>query len=150
MRKTLAENGFHDADVVKYEDPTGEHKWNYLVRVGAVSVVSEAQAKQIRESLAKVGEASCMRLEWAEGGDKLYLRYDRPVEPSVLQNSLKAIGVSADAGAALRPLRGQHLRSDARQPGQRDPPGSRHEAGRGCGVARSPRWNRWARRRAIS
>ena len=95
MRKTLAENGFHDADVVKYEDPTGEHKWNYLVRVGAVSVVSEAQAKQIRESLAKVGEASMRRLEWAEGGDKLYLRYDRPVEPSVLQNSLKAIGVSA-------------------------------------------------------
>ena len=87
-------SGFHDADVVKYEDPTGQKKWNYLVRVGAVSVVSEQQAKQIRESLAKVGDASLKRFEWSEGGDKIYLRYDRPVEPSVLGNSLKAIGVN--------------------------------------------------------
>jgi len=94
VRKALAENGFHDADVVKYEDPTGQKKWNYLVRVGAVSVVSEQQAKQIRESLSKVGEASMKRFEWNEGGDKIYLRYDRPVEPSVLQSSLKAIGVN--------------------------------------------------------
>jgi len=94
VRKTLAANGFHDADVVKYEDPTGQKKWNYLVRVGAVSVVSEQQAKQIRESLAKVGEASLKRLEWSEGGDKIYLRYDHPVEPSVLSTSLKAIGVN--------------------------------------------------------
>src|SRR6476620_849228 len=34
------------------------------------------------------------RFEWNEGGDKIYLRYDRPVEPSVLQSSLKAIGVN--------------------------------------------------------
>jgi preprotein translocase subunit SecF len=94
VRKTLAENGFHDADVVKYEDPTGQKKWNYLVRVGAVSVVSELQAKQIKESLAKVGEATLRRLEWSEGGDKIYLRYDRSVEPTVLGNSLKAIGIN--------------------------------------------------------
>jgi len=94
VRKTLAETGFHDADVVKYEDPTGEHKWNYMVRVGAVSVVSEQQAKQIRESLSKIGEANLRRFEWAEGGDKIYPRYDRPVEPAVLQNALKAINVN--------------------------------------------------------
>ncbi|HMF39988.1 MAG TPA: protein translocase subunit SecF [Polyangia bacterium] len=94
VRKTLAENGFPDADVVKYADPTGQKKWNYLVRVGAVSVVSETQAKQIRESLAKVGEASLKRFEWSEGGDKIYLRYDRPVEPAVIGSSLKAIGIN--------------------------------------------------------
>ena len=94
IRKTLASAGFPDADVVKYADPTGQKQWNYLVRVGAVSVVSEAQAKQIKDSLAKVGDASMKRFEWSEGGDKVYLRYDRPVEPSVLQNSLKAIGVN--------------------------------------------------------
>jgi preprotein translocase subunit SecF len=94
IRKTLAESGFPDADVVKYADPTGQKQWNYLLRVGAVSVVSEAQAKQIRESLAKVGDASLKRFEWSEGGDKIYLRYDRPVEPSVLGNSLKAIGIN--------------------------------------------------------
>jgi preprotein translocase subunit SecF len=94
IRKALASSGFHDADVVKYEDPTGQKKWNYLLRVGAVSVVSEQQAKQIKESLAKVGEASLKRFEWSEGGDKIYLRYDKTVEPSVLSNSLKAIGVN--------------------------------------------------------
>jgi preprotein translocase subunit SecF len=94
IRKTLADAGFPDADVVKYADPTGQKQWNYLLRVGAVSVVSEGQAKQIRESLAKVGDASLKRFEWSEGGDKIYLRYDRPVEPSVLGNSLKAIGIN--------------------------------------------------------
>ena len=81
VRKTLGEVGFHDAEVVKYGDPTGQKKWNYMVRVGAVSVVSEQQAKQLRESLAKVGEASMKRFEWSEGGDKIYLRYDRAVGP---------------------------------------------------------------------
>ena len=81
---------------MKYEDPTGQKKWNYLVRVGAVSVVSEQQAKQIRESLAKVGDASLKRFEWSEGGDKIYLRYDRALEPSVLTNALKAIGVNTN------------------------------------------------------
>jgi len=93
IREALAESGFHDADVVKYGDPA---KWNYLVRVGAVSVLSEKQTKAIRESMAKVGDASLRRLDWTEGGDKLYLRYDKPLEPSVIQNSLKALGVSAN------------------------------------------------------
>ncbi len=96
IRKTLADVGFPDADVVKYADPTGQHPYNYMVRVGAVSVVSEQQAKQIRESLAKVGDASLKRFEWSEGGDKVYLRYDKPVEPSTLQNSLKALGVNTN------------------------------------------------------
>jgi preprotein translocase subunit SecF len=94
IRKTLLDSGFADADVVKYEDPTGKKKWNYMVRVGAVSVVSEQQAKQIRESLAKEGDASLKRLEWAEGGDKIYLRYDRQVDPASVANSLKAIGIN--------------------------------------------------------
>jgi len=94
VRKALLDAGFTDADVVKYEDPTGKKPWNYMVRVGAVSVVSEQQAKQIQTSLAKEGEATLKRLEWAEGGDKIYLRYDRAVETSQLATSLKAIGVS--------------------------------------------------------
>jgi preprotein translocase subunit SecF len=94
IRETLATIGFHDADVVKYEDPTGQKKWNYLVRVGAVSVISDAQVKQIKESLGKIGEATMRRFEWSEGGDKIYLRYDKAVDAAVLSNSLKAIGVN--------------------------------------------------------
>jgi len=94
VRETLAGIGFHDADVVKYEDPTGQKKWNYLVRVGAVSVISDAQVKQIKESLNKIGESTMRRFEWSEGGDKIYLRYDKPLDPAVLANSLKAIGIN--------------------------------------------------------
>jgi preprotein translocase subunit SecF len=94
IRKTLGEIGHHDAEVVKYADPTGQKQWNYMVRLGAVSVVSEQQAKQIRESLGREGEATLKRFDWSEGGDKIYLRYDRPVDPATLGNSLKAIGVA--------------------------------------------------------
>jgi len=94
IRKTLSDAGYPDADVVKYADPTGKKQWNYMVRVGAVSVVSEQQAKQIHESLSKEGDATLRRFEWSEGGDKIYLRYDRPVDTGVLGNSLKSIGVN--------------------------------------------------------
>ena len=38
-----------------------------------------------------------------------------------LQNSLKAIGIKHDPGAAVRPRRGEHLRGDAGRPRRRDP-----------------------------
>ena len=94
VRKILNDSGYHDAEVVKYADPTGQKQWNYMVRVGAVSVLSEQQSKQVRESLAKEGDASLKRFEWSEGGDKIYLRYDKAVDPTGLANSLKAIGIN--------------------------------------------------------
>jgi preprotein translocase subunit SecF len=96
IRKTLADAGFPDADVVKFVDPSGKKQWNYMVRVGAVSVVSEQQAKQIKQSLATEGAATMKRFEWSEGGDKIYLRYDKPVEPTALANSLRAIGINSN------------------------------------------------------
>jgi preprotein translocase subunit SecF len=96
IRQTLTDAGFPDADVVKYADPTGQKQWNYMIRVAAVSVVSEQQAKLIQSSLAHEGEANLKRFEWSEGGDKVYLRYDRPVEPTSLANSLHALGVNTN------------------------------------------------------
>jgi preprotein translocase subunit SecF len=93
LRKALAEAGHENADVVRYEDPSASKKNNYMIRLGAVSVVSEAQAKQIHTSLAKEGDANLKKFEWSEGGDKIYLRYDKPIDPQSLANSLKAIGV---------------------------------------------------------
>jgi preprotein translocase subunit SecF len=94
VRKALSSIHLDDAEVVKYDDPAGKKPWNFMVRVGAVSVVSEAQAKQIHESLAKQGAASMQHFEWSEGGDKIYLRYDKPVEAATLKSSLAAIGVN--------------------------------------------------------
>ena len=96
VRQALGDIHLGDAEVIKYEDPTGKKLWNYMVRVGAVSVVSEQQAKQIRESLAKEGAASLQHFEWSEGGDKIYLRYDHPVDPASLKESLKGIGVNSN------------------------------------------------------
>lgn len=94
IRKVLAAAGHDNADVVRYDDPSGQKKDNYMIRVGAVSVVSEQQAKQIRESLAKEGDANLKKFEWSEGGDKIYLRYDKAVDPGVIASSLKSIGVA--------------------------------------------------------
>jgi preprotein translocase subunit SecF len=96
VRKALAEIGLHDAEVVKYEDPTGKKPWNYMIRVGAVSVLSEQQAQQVRQSLAKVGDASLKHFDGSEGGDKVYLRYDRAVEPATITSALKAINVNTN------------------------------------------------------
>ena len=95
IRKVLTDSGHDNADVVKYEDPTGKSKYNFMLRIGAVSVLSEAQAKQAQSLLAKEGDANLKKFEWAEGGDKFYLRYDRAIEPQSLSNSLKAIGIKA-------------------------------------------------------
>jgi preprotein translocase subunit SecF len=96
VRDALGDVGLKDAEVVKYDDPTGKKQWNFMVRVGAVSAMSEAQTKQIQSSLAKEGAASLQHVDWSEGGDKIYLRYDRPVEPSAIKTSLGSIGVNAN------------------------------------------------------
>jgi preprotein translocase subunit SecF len=95
LRKTLAEIGHDNVDVVRYEDPTGKSKNDYMVRLGAVSVLSAEQAKQAQQALAKEGEATLKKFEWSEGGDKIYLRYDKTVDPQTLVTSLKAVGINA-------------------------------------------------------
>jgi preprotein translocase subunit SecF len=95
VRSTLAAIGHDNADVVRYEDPSGKSKDDYLVRIGAVSVLSAEQAKKAEQSLAKEGDANLKRFEWSEGGDKVYLRYDKPVPPEQLKASLAAVGINA-------------------------------------------------------
>jgi preprotein translocase subunit SecF len=95
IRKVLSDAGHDNADVVKYEDPTGKSKYNFMLRIGAVSVLNEKQVKEAQELLAHEGAATLKKLEWAEGGDKFYLRYDRALDPEALSNSLKAIGIKA-------------------------------------------------------
>jgi preprotein translocase subunit SecF len=95
IRKVLTDSGHDNADVVKYEDPTGKSKYNFMLRIGAVSVLNEKQVKEAQELLAHEGAATLKKLEWAEGGDKFYLRYDRALDPEALSNSLKAIGIKA-------------------------------------------------------
>lgn len=101
LRRTLGEIGHENPDVVRYEDPSGKNKNVYMVRLGAVSVLSTAQARQAQDALAKVGDSSLKRFEWSEGGDKVYLRYDKPVDTNTLGNSFKAVGIAA---ASVQPF----------------------------------------------
>jgi preprotein translocase subunit SecF len=95
LRKTLGDIGHDNADVVRYEDPSDKSKVKYLVRIGAVSVLSKEQAQQAEAALGKEGDASLRKFEWSEGGDKVYLRYDKPVNVENLSRSLKSVGIAA-------------------------------------------------------
>lgn len=95
VRKALVGSGHENPDVVRYDDPTGKNKVTYMVRLGAVSILSPAQADQAKAALDKAGDAGLRRFEYSEGGDKLYLRYDKAVEVATLQEALKAASVPA-------------------------------------------------------
>ena len=95
VRKILSDAGYHDAEVVKYGDPTGQKQWNYMVRVGAVSVALRAaveagaripgQGRGRDRSSASSGRRAATRSTCVTTS-----RSTRPCSP----NSLKAIGVN--------------------------------------------------------
>lgn len=96
IREAMAAAGHSGAEVVKYGATVGkggDHR-QYLIRMGAVSVVSQEQAKKAESAMAKVGDASLRRFEWSEGGDKVYLRFDRHVEADKVAAALKAAGIT--------------------------------------------------------
>jgi preprotein translocase subunit SecF len=90
VRDALTAAGLHNADVVKYGKEGGTP--SYMVRLGAVSAMSAEQAKRLEAALAHVGDASLHKLESSEGGDKVYLRFDKSIDPSVLGSALRAAG----------------------------------------------------------
>ena len=67
IRKVLADAGHDNADVVKYEDPTGKSKYNFMLRIGAVSVLSEAQAKQIARAAGQGGRRHAQEVRVVRG-----------------------------------------------------------------------------------
>ncbi len=91
VRHAMTAAGLHNADVVKYG--VGSH--SYMIRLGAVSIMSPEQTKRIETALARVGDAGMRKLDTSEGGDKIYLRFDKAVEPAVISNALKAAGTDS-------------------------------------------------------
>jgi len=93
VRAAVDKSGFHNAEVVKYGQ---EGSNSYMIRMGAVSIVSSAQAEKAKAALAKVGEAtlnSQRGFDFTEGGDKIYLRFDKSVEPTALADALRNAGI---------------------------------------------------------
>jgi preprotein translocase subunit SecF len=93
VREAMTAAGLHNADVVKYGTVVGSQ--SYMIRLGAVSIMSAEQAKRVEASLARVGDASLRKLESSEGGDKIYLRFDKALEKDAVKAALKAAGTEA-------------------------------------------------------
>jgi preprotein translocase subunit SecF len=93
VRDAMASAGLHNADVVKYGSEGGAQ--SFMIRLGAVSIMTAEQAKKVEASLARVGDASLRKLDSSEGGDKIYLRFDKNLEADVVKDALKAAGTDA-------------------------------------------------------
>jgi preprotein translocase subunit SecF len=98
VRDAVEKGGYHNAEVVQYGQSGAAANSSYMIRMGAVSIVSSSQADQARVALAKVGDATLNTgergFDFTEGGDKIYLRFDKPVEPTVLAEALKKAGIT--------------------------------------------------------
>src|SRR5256885_8052518 len=92
VRRALDKGGLANSDVVAfYQLPN-----SYLIRTGAVSVITPESAEKAKVALAKVGDAQLLPqrgFQWSDGGDKLYLRYDKPVDTAVLEQAIEAADV---------------------------------------------------------
>jgi preprotein translocase subunit SecF len=93
VRDALTSAGLHNADVVRYGNVGATPA--FMIRLGAVSIMSAEQAKKVEGALARVGDAGLHKFESSEGGDKVYVRFDKPVETTVLASALRAAGTEA-------------------------------------------------------
>jgi preprotein translocase subunit SecF len=93
VRDAVTKSGYHNAEVVQYG---GQNANSYMIRMGAVSIVSKDQAEKGKAALAKVGDATLNSergFDFTEGGDKIYLRFDKPVDSTLLADTLKSAGI---------------------------------------------------------
>jgi preprotein translocase subunit SecF len=93
VRDAMSAAGLHNADVVKYGNVAAAQ--SFMIRLGAVSIMTAEQAKKVEANLARVGDASLRKLDSSEGGDKIYLRFDKNLEANVIKDALKAAGTEA-------------------------------------------------------
>jgi preprotein translocase subunit SecF len=94
VRESITKAGYHNAEVVQYFQTAN----SFMIRMGSVSILSTEQAEKAKASLAKVGEAALLPgrgFGFTEGGDKLYLRYDKALEQPALEEALKKAGIAA-------------------------------------------------------
>ena len=95
LRAGLEAGGFKDPEVVKFNET--DHPNTYLVRFAAVSPVSEEQAAKIEARLkTTLGPEVVRKFEFSEGGDKIYLRFNKAVEPTQISDVLKQEGVQTN------------------------------------------------------
>jgi preprotein translocase subunit SecF len=93
IRDAMSAAGLHNAEVVKYGAEGGAQ--SFMIRLGAVSVMSAEQVKKVEAGLARVGDASLKNFDFSEGGDKIYMRFDKNVEVTAIAAALKSAGTES-------------------------------------------------------
>ena len=89
IRETLAKLGFIGSDVQTF----GAHESEYLIRLQAISAVSDEQAKASEASVSKaLKDNDISRFEVSPGGDKLTLRIAKEIEIATLESVVKDAG----------------------------------------------------------
>ena len=88
----LEAGGLHDAEVVRLKGVSTPN--SYILRFGAVSAVTGPARSALEGAMkAKWGE-DLRKTEFSEGGDKLYVRFGKPVDAADLEGALKAQNVA--------------------------------------------------------
>lgn len=96
IRAAMQSGGFKDTEVVKIRD-TGLPN-TYLLRFGAVSPVSEQKTVALENALKqKFGADALRKFDFSEGGDKVYVRLNKAVEPEEIAAVFKSEGVNNNA-----------------------------------------------------
>jgi preprotein translocase subunit SecF len=92
VREAMEKGGFPGTDVVAMKSDSSQP--SFLLRFGAVSPVSAEKSAEIEKRLRdKFGAEALRKFEFSEGGDKVYLRFTKSIEPGEIAAVLKEAGV---------------------------------------------------------
>src|SRR5579883_371997 len=91
IKEALESGGFKDPEVVKLKGADQPNA--YILRFGAVSAVSDTAARNLEAAFKSKYGDSLRRFEFSEGGDKIYIRFDKSVEPDEITSLMKSQGV---------------------------------------------------------
>ncbi|HEY0714617.1 MAG TPA: protein translocase subunit SecF, partial [Polyangia bacterium] len=97
LRQALEGAGFHGVEAYRtYGSGAGQNTTDYMIRMGSVAALSDDQAKQAEAKLrAKpIAGANLSSFDLSEGGDKVYVRYDKMVDVQALTAAMKEAGMS--------------------------------------------------------
>jgi preprotein translocase subunit SecF len=92
IREALSQSGFKDAEVVTLKNAS--QPYSYILRFGAVSALGKAAGEQLQAAATQKFGDALRRFEFSEGGDKIYLRFNRTIEPDELAGLLKQQAVA--------------------------------------------------------
>src|SRR5450631_3319181 len=101
VRDAMVDAGLHNADVVRYGSESATP--SFMIRLGAVSIMSAEQAKKVEAAIAHIGDATLRKFESSEGGDKVYLRFDKILDSETIKSALKAAGTEATLAQSFGP-----------------------------------------------